>query len=521
MHIRSMINFNNLYGSVHLLSKVSIHTLTPSVLNNSFRPTVYALSTPAGIKSAISVVRITGQESLNIYKILAKTHKNPKPRQALLRNLYTHPDNILLDNAIAVYFQGPKSYTGEDMLELHLHGSKSVVNALFKTLSGLNDIKNGVQIRMAEPGEFSKRGFLNGKMDLTELEGIRDIIDSETEIERRSALKSFIGENKILFKQWRATLLRSMAQMAAIIDFSEEADIENVKEILQDTNKDINNLHKELFSFISKINKTNLLKSGIKVALIGEPNVGKSSLINKISSNDDLAIVSDIPGTTRDSIDSVLDISGYKVVFSDTAGIRSDTLDEIEIMGILKSKNKFANADIVMLMVDPTNKSINNSIDPVIVDMVNRSNQNKEGKKIYLIINKCDVFENNENYLQKYISEIESKFDDHLEIVKISCKDNKKFSVETLVERLEVSFQELTSQEGSDPILVSSRVQEILREDVMYGIVEFKNAVLEDDVLIASENLNIASNGLAKITGESIDVDEVLGTVFSSFCIGK
>lgn len=490
-----------------------------NITRNTFRPTIYALSTPSTSKSAIAVVRITGKESLNIFQKLTNKNKLPTPRKALLKSLYTKPDNVLLDKAIVVFFQGPHSYTGEDMLELHLHGSKSVSNALFSTLSSINNKKAGVNIRMAEPGEFSKRGFLNGKMDLTELEGIRDIIDSETEVERRSALRSFIGENKTLFEQWRRTLLNSMAQMAAVIDFSEESDIEDVKEILSETKVHIDRLHVDLLDFISKINKTNMLKSGIKVALLGEPNVGKSSLINNISSNDDLAIVSDIPGTTRDSIDSILDLNGYKVVIADTAGIRSDTCDEIEVLGILKSKRKFANADIAILMVEP-NKN-NSTVDPVIVDMINKSNDLKEEKKVFLVVNKCDLFEDNEVFLDSYISNILNQFNTNLEVVKISCKKNSKFSVNRLVEALEQSFRELTGEEGSDPILVSSRVQEILKEDVLYGIIEFQNALNDNDVLVASENLNISAIGLSKITGDSIDVDEVLGTVFSSFCIGK
>lgn len=151
-----------------------------------FKPTVYALSTPYGIKSAISVVRISGSDSLNILKKLGSFSKVPESRTAVLRSIYTYPEKILLDKALVFYFKGPKSYTGEDMLELHLHGSKSIVNTLFKTLNNLSmDSKNNMRIRMAEPGEFSKRAFLNGKMDLTELEGIRDIIDSETELEKK------------------------------------------------------------------------------------------------------------------------------------------------------------------------------------------------------------------------------------------------------------------------------------------------------------------------------------------------
>lgn len=484
---------------------------------SEFKPTVYALSTPYGIKSAISVVRISGSESLNILKKLTTSNKIPKSRNAVLRSLYTYPEKILLDKALVFYFNGPKSYTGEDMLELHLHGSKSIVNTLFKTLNNMSmEKENNMSIRMAEPGEFSKRAFLNGKMDLTELEGIRDIIDSETELERRSALKSFVGENKKVFEVWRAQLLNAMMKLTAIIDFSEDANLEDVDRILDSAKRDVDSLNDELNVFLEKINKTRFLKNGIRIALLGEPNVGKSSLINKMSSDDELAIVSDIAGTTRDSIDSVLDLDGFKVIITDTAGIRSHTLDEIEMMGILKSKKKFVSSDIALLMVDP---STNLKLDQSIIEMVNKGFEETPEKEVFLVVNKCDLI-GDQNALDNFINDITSQFDKKMKVIKISCND-KYNGIQPLMSELKTSFEHMTSENGSEPVLVSTRVHEILTQEVLYGINDFYSSYYDKDVLIASESLNLAANGLGSITGDSIDADEVLGTVFSNFCIGK
>lgn len=484
---------------------------------SDFKPTVYALSTPYGIKSAISVVRISGSESINIYKKLTGSSKIPKSRQAVLRSLYTYPEHILLDKALVFYFNAPYSYTGEDMLELHLHGSKSIVNTLFKSLNNLSmDKDNSMAVRMAQPGEFSKRAFLNGKMDLTELEGIRDIIDSETELERRSALKSFVGENKRVFEIWRGKILNAMMKMTAIIDFSEDADLQDVENIMNSAKKDIDALSAEINLFLEKINKTRFLKNGIRIALLGEPNVGKSSLINRMSSDDELAIVSEIAGTTRDSIDSVLDLYGFKVIITDTAGIRSHTLDEIEMMGILKSKKKFLASDIALLMVDPTTDL---ALDQSIIDMINIGLRENPEKIIFLVVNKCDLI-TNKDQLNSFIEDINSKFNGKMKVIRISCND-KDLGIQPLMTELKNTFSTLTSENGSEPILVSTRVHEILTQEVMYGLNDFYSAYQDKDVLIASESLNIAASGLGNITGDSINADEVLGAVFSNFCIGK
>lgn len=307
-----------------------------------------------------------------------------------------------------------------------------------------------------------------------------------------------------------------MMKMTAIIDFSEDANLEDVNKILDSAKRDIDTLYAELNLFIEKINKTRFLKNGIRIALLGEPNVGKSSLINRISSDDELAIVSDIAGTTRDSIDSILDLDGFKVIITDTAGIRSHTLDEIEMIGIMKSKKKFSSSDIALLMVDP---STNLKLDSSIIDMVNSGFRETPEKEVFLVVNKCDLVKN-EDALNNFINDITVQFDRKMKVIKISCSD-KQAGIQPLMAELRNTFEAMTSGNGSEPVLVSTRVHEILTQEVIYGLNDFYSSYYNKDVLIASESLNLAASGLGSITGDSIDADEVLGTVFSNFCIGK
>ena len=479
---------------------------------NTFHlPTVYALSTPPGQRSAIAVIRATGQHVTHIYNNLTKTSTPPIPRRASLRKLYNQETNSILDQAVVLYFDGPKTFTGEDILELHVHGGKAVISGVLKTIQSLNNRERNVDIRFAQPGEFSQRGFQNGRMDLTQVEGIGELIDAETEMQRKSALSSFNGENKMKFKQWRTQLLDSMGQLTAIIDFGEDAEIDNINNIFGNVEQKIVSLQMDIEKFITKIEKSNLLKSGIKMVLLGEPNVGKSTLLNGIS-NDEVAIVSNIPGTTRDTIDVSLDIEGFKVVLCDTAGIRSESIDTIELQGIERAKNKSLYSDIVLLLVDPGKENV---LSKTIEKHVRSQLQSK---KIIVVINKVDTV--SREVVSKVKTQLNELFGFKFPIFEISCKNGQGLS--QLTTTLTNEFQKITdSANEADPIIVSKRVQEILSEDVLYGLHGFFEAKQYHDVVMASESLNIASDGIGKITGETIGVEEVLGVVFSNFCVGK
>ena len=279
--------------------------------------TIYALSSGSGI-SGIAVIRISGKNTSKVIKTL--TGKNlPEPRVATLRKINKINSNELLDEGIIIWFPGPESYTCEDMAELHVHGSRSVVEAIHKSISQINNC------RIAEPGEFTKIAFQNGKINLLKAESIADLISSETEIQRRQAMKVMSGKHSEIYEMWRENLLKILANFEAKIDFPDE---DLPKNILHDIKKKIENI-------INQINKTlndgkvgERIREGFKIAIVGPPNVGKSSLINYLSKRE-VAIVSETAGTTRDVIETHLNIDGLPVIVSDTAGIR-DSKDEIE-----------------------------------------------------------------------------------------------------------------------------------------------------------------------------------------------
>lgn len=500
-----------------LLKSISNICSYSTLLCSGSLPTIYALSTPPGQKSAIAVIRITGSHCKYIYQKLTGLKENLNPRQTILRRIYRKGNNtsrILLDNPLILYFKSPKSFTGEDILELHLHGGKSVTNGVLNTIQSFNDRDSGLEIRHALPGEFSLRAFQNSKFDLTEIEGIKELIDAETESQRRSALSSFMGENKIKFLEWRTRIINNIAQLAAIIDFGDDTEIENINHILNNVEEKIIELEKEIQKFIKKVEKASILQDGIRLALLGTPNTGKSSLINSIV-NDDVSIVSNIPGTTRDSVGTTVNINGYKVIICDTAGIREQTTDEIELLGIEKAKEKVEQSDICLVLIDPSNR-------PLVSDELVKflSSSKMQNKHIRIVINKADLV-NNKSELITLRNTLKEKYGQLAPVNVISCLT--KSGVETLIEELTISFKSMsTNSDDSNPTIVSERVKDILINDVLYGIEAFrKNNRNNKDVVIMSESLRYAVDGIGKITGNTVGVEEVLETVFANFCVGK
>lgn len=483
-----------------------------STLSTVGLPTIYALSTPPGQRSAIAVVRISGSHSKYIYHKLTKSKNDPKPRIASLRKLYSSVDKKgVLDSSLTLFFSSPNTFTGEDILELHLHGGKAVTSCVLKAIEELHDLGSGYNIRYAYPGEFSKRAFQNAKFDLTEIEGIRDLIDAETETQRKSALSSFNRENRDRFMQWRTKIISNVAQLTAIIDFGDDTEIQDIEKIVMTVESNIKQLRNEIREFIEKIERSSILRSGIRTVLLGPPNAGKSSLINTIS-KDDISIVSQTPGTTRDAIEVAINVNGYKVIICDTAGIRDGSSDEIEVLGIEKAMKKSSQCDLCLLLVDPQNES----------PIPDRLKQHLSSPQLLntdtvLVLNKMDIFDNSLE-AKKYIDQLKRETNSRFPIIPISCLSG--IGINQLVDELTTKFQAMSnSSDESDPIIVSQRVKEILNNDVLYGIEEFLS--LKDDVVLASESLRHATDGIGKITGETIGIEEVLGVVFSSFCVGK
>ena len=301
--------------------------------------TIFALSTGPGI-SGVAVIRISGKKTTEVIRLLTGS-KLPKPRVATLRKINKINTSELIDEGLILWFPGPQSYTGEDMAEIQVHGSKAVIDAIHSSISKIENC------RLAEPGEFTKLAFQNGKINLLKAESIADLISSETEIQRKQAIKIMEGKSADQFNFLREKLLKTLSHFEAKIDFPDEDLPAN---ILDETKNSSNEVIKKIEKILNDQKVGERIREGFKIAILGPTNAGKSSLLNHLS-NRDVAIVSEIAGTTRDVIETHLNIDGYPVIVSDTAGIR-ESKNEIEKKGIELSLNRAEQADLKLVVVD-------------------------------------------------------------------------------------------------------------------------------------------------------------------------
>ena len=331
--------------------------------------TIYALSTGPGT-AGIAVIRVSGKNTSEVIKRLTKRDL-PIPRMATRVKYSKNGEKNLIDEGVIIWFPGPNSYTGEDLAEFHVHGSRAVVKSMHEAIS---KVKN---CRMAEAGEFTKRAFLNGKINLLKAESIADLISSETEIQRKQAIKIMTGKTSKVFNEWRKKLLKILANVEAKIDFPEE-DIP--KRIINDMQKESTKVCLEISKTLNDQKVGERIREGFKIAIIGPPNSGKSSLLNYLS-NREAAIVSATAGTTRDIIETHLNLDGYPVVMSDTAGIRNSK-NEIEKKGIKIAINRAENADLKLVIVSSKDRNLSSFLRKLIK------------KNAILVVNKSDITNN-------------------------------------------------------------------------------------------------------------------------------
>ncbi len=442
--------------------------------------TIYALSTGPGI-SGIAIVRISGSKSCDIIKSLTG-RDIPAPRVATLRKINNINTSELIDEGMILWFPGPQSYTGEDMAEIHIHGSKAVITALQNTISSIKDC------RLADPGEFTKLAFQNGKINLLKAESIADLISAETEIQRLQAVKIMKGKSSEKFNELREKLLKILSFVEAKIDFPEE-DLpeDNLKKIKQDSLDVLDEINKILND--QKIGE--IIREGFKIAIVGPTNAGKSSLLNNLS-NREVAIVSEIAGTTRDVVETHLNIDGYPVIISDTAGIR-DSRDEIEKKGIRLSLKKAENADLKLVVVDAKSIDLRGFLNDLIK------------KDAILVVNKSDL--------------LKDKLDPKilkLNHVLISLKDNS--NIDELISKIKNYLRDKFINE--EDILIT---RERHRQHLVQCVDHLKNFLDKNDKKDfdkAAEDLRLATRHLGMIVGK-VDVEEILGSIFNDFCIGK
>ena len=368
--------------------------------------TIYALSSGPGV-SGIAVIRVSGKEVAEVVKRITGEDL-PAPRVATLRKFNKINTKNLIDEGVILWFPEPNSYTGEDLAEFHVHGSRAVITALHSSIS---KVKN---CRLAEPGEFTKIAFRNGKINLLKAESIGDLISSETEIQRKQAIKIMNGKSSDQYNSWREKLLKILSNVEAKIDFPDEDLPTNILSKIKRTSEQIIS---EIQKVLNDQNVGERIREGFKIAILGPANAGKSSLLNYLSRRD-VAIVSEIAGTTRDVIETHLNLDGYPVIVSDTAGIRGSK-DEIEQKGMKLALNKAEDADLKLVILDGK------------TDKITKTLKNLMDKNAILVINKTDLINKKLNPEFKnydYVS-ISIKNDSNLDqlISKIKDKLENKF----------------------------------------------------------------------------------------------
>ena len=442
--------------------------------------TIYALSSGPGI-AGIAVVRVSGKDTSKVIKLI--TGKDlPAPRVATLRKMNNINTNELIDEGLIIWFPGPQSYTGEDLVEFHVHGSRAVVTALHASIS---EIEN---CRLAEPGEFTKRAFQNEKINLIKAESIADLVSAETEIQRKQALAIMNGKSSDKFDSWREKLLKILSHIEAKIDFPDEDLPENIIFEIKKTSEQVSNEIKKILED-EKVGER--IREGFKIAIVGPSNAGKSSLLNYLSKRD-VAIVSEMAGTTRDVIETHLNLDGYPVVLSDTAGIR-DSKDEIEKRGIKLALKRAEEADLRLLVVEPKNLDFTGFLKDLF------------DKNSILVINKSDLLQKN---LDEQIKKLE-----HV-LISIIKNSNLDILIDKIKNKLKNKFIS-----NEDILITRERHRQHLKQCVDH-LKNFSKKNKNDDFDKAAEDLRLATRHLGMIVGK-VDVEEILGSIFNDFCIGK
>ena len=442
--------------------------------------TIYALSTGSGI-SGIAVIRVSGKNTAEVIKKLTQ-QKLPPPRVATLKKFNKNGGKELIDEGVIIWFPAPNSYTGEDLAEFHVHGSRAVIRAMH---SAISKIKN---CRLAEPGEFTKRAFQNGRINLLKAESIADLISSETEIQRKQALKIMSGKSSDKFNSWREKLKKILSHIEAKIDFPDE---DLPKNIMKDIQKTSNSVLLEIKKTLNDQKVGERIREGFKIAIVGPPNSGKSSLLNYLSKRD-AAIVSETAGTTRDVIETHLNLDGYPVIVSDTAGIRNSK-NEIEKKGIKIALNRAEDADLKLIIVSAKNVDFTG----VLKDLLK--------KNAILVFNKSDLLKKKlNNKFKKY---------DHV-LISIKKDENLNILIKKIKSKLKNKFS------TNEDILIT---RERHRQNLIYCVQhleKFYKKKSNKDFDKAAEDLRLATRHLGMIVGK-VDVEELLDSIFNDFCIGK
>ncbi|KAJ7067919.1 hypothetical protein C8F01DRAFT_979742 [Mycena amicta] len=468
----------------------SLHEYIPR-LSDAQRSTIYALSTPPG-KAGVAVVRVSGPGTLQVWRQVVRKPSRTIPEPwRMERCQIVHPNTgDALDDGLAVYFRAPKSFTTEDVLELHIHSGRAIIASVLAALSHLP------YCRPAEPGEFTRRAFLGGRLDLAQVEGLKDLIDAETEGQRRMALEAAGGATSARFEQLRKDIIRCLAKVEALIDFSEGEDIEDG--VYEDARKSARDILSTIRTYLGDNRRGEIMRTGVRLTIFGPPNAGKSSLLNFLAQRE-AAIVTPVPGTTRDILELSLDIGGIPVIISDTAGLRT-TDDPVEQIGVERARKAIQAADIALCVVscedmDGGALELPSSVRALVMD------------NTFVLFNKIDLYNNDASQLR----------DLHRWTASLKTGQGTTDFLTGFAQALQYALEE-DAASAHTPLITRARHRVHLESAA--GFIEAFLETTADDIVIGAEELRYAVRAVAKVAGR-IDVEDILDSLFKDFCIGK
>ena len=442
--------------------------------------TIFAPATAAG-RAGVAMFRISGARARDIFWLMLGNKEIPEPRTVLYRKVYHPHSGEEIDHSIVLWFPAPNSYTGEDIVEIHSHGGRAVTSAIISALQTLDGF------RLAEPGEFTRRAFENGKFDLTEAEAVGDLIHAETEAQRRQAMRQLDGALSRLYEGWRKRLTRSLAYMEASIDFADE---ELPADLAEKQSAELRTLAQEMDVHLDDRHRGERLRDGFSIAILGAPNAGKSSLLNALARRD-AAIVSSTAGTTRDVIEVHLDLGGYPVILADTAGLR-ESVDAIENEGIRRALERANHADIKLLVFDGEAWPKRDATTMALAD-----------NNTIFVINKSDVLK----------SGVLGQAPDADDVLFVSAKTGE--GIPELLRHLVAEIEQRFGGDAGVP-LTQARHRAALVECRDH----LNRAMGAEASELRAEDVRLAMRSLGRITGR-VDVEDLLDVIFRDFCIGK
>jgi len=447
-----------------------------------FDDTIFALASAPG-KSAVAIVRLSGAAAADAVRDLTGGAV-PAPRQAALRRLIDPATGDEIDRALVLWFPGPASYTGEDVAEFHIHGGRAVLSAVLRAMGAM------AGFRPAEAGEFSRRAFEHGKLDLTAAEGIADLVEAETDIQRRQALRQSGGALAALYEGWRKKLIDNRALIEVTIDFSDQ---DLPVDVLAPVAPEINALAGEITRHLQDGGWGERLREGIQIAILGPVNAGKSSLLNCLAGRD-AAIVAPDEGTTRDVVEVRMDLGGWPLNLADTAGLRGagGDLDAVEAEGMRRARARAAQADLKIVLFDGARWPQIPQEAEALID-----------KSALAVLNKCDLL----------AGDMAGARIGGFEALKISCKTGE--GLDCLLERIK-NYLETRYRPSASPILTRARHRHAL-ENCLRALDRYDIGAGPE---LAAEELRLAADALGRITGR-VDIENLLDVIFNEFCIGK